>query len=382
MRAAPRIGFLINPIAGMGGRVGLKGTDDVIDEARRRGAEPVALARASEALSELHQRLHSLPSGCHEPQWLTCAGEMGAEALAVAGFSDIHVVYEVSPITSGNDTTNAVRNFIEAGVDLVLFVGGDGTARDVCAVVGEAVPILGIPSGVKMFSGVFGVGPVRTAEIVVDFLLGKLTTTTVEVLDLDEERYRRGEWAVKFYYSALTPFEPAYTQASKTLIAAEGEADAKDDIARSIAEEITSNPDTLYLLGAGSTVKAVGDRLDIDKTLLGIDAVAGGKLVEKDVNERAILTLLDRYVSCRLVVSPIGAQGFVLGRGNLQLSPDVIRRIGRQNLVVVATPAKLAQTPVLHVDTGSRELDEELTRGGYLPVVNGYHQRRFTKVSI
>ena len=371
-----RIGFLINPIAGMGGRVGLKGTDDVADEARRRGAEPVAHLRAAEALHALNQRLLCVSA----PHWLTCRGEMGADALQAAGFEDVEVVYEPGEETSGDDTRAAVRRFLDRGVELVLFCGGDGTARDVCAVTGDALPILGIPSGVKMFSGVFGVTPAHTAEIVIAFLQGKLATTTVEVLDLDEERYRRSEWAVKLFYTAVTPFEPTYTQASKTLIAAENEADAKDDIARGVVEAMDDEPDTLYLLGAGSTVKAIGDRLGIDKTLLGIDAVAGGQLIEKDVNEQTILALLDRYATRRLVVSPIGAQGFVLGRGNLQVSPKAIRRIGKQNLIVVATPTKLAQTPVLHVDTGSAELDVELTQGGYLPVVTGYHQRRFTKI--
>jgi predicted polyphosphate/ATP-dependent NAD kinase len=377
MHAVARIGFLINPIAGMGGRVGLKGTDEVVDQARRLGAEPVARLRAAEALRELHRRLAKGTA----PHWLTCAGEMGAAALQAAGFDDIEVVHEPGEGTSRDDTQAAVRKFLAGGADLILFCGGDGTARDICDVTEEVVPILGIPSGVKMFSGVFGVSPAHTAEIVVAFLQGKLTTATVEVLDLDEERYRRGEWAVKFYYSAITPFEPTYTQSAKMMIAAESEADAKDEIARNVVDEIEAAPDTLFLLGAGSTVKAIGDWLGIDKTLLGIDAVAGGKLVEKDVNESRILALLDRYASCRLILSPIGAQGFVLGRGNLQLSPEVIRRIGRQNLTVVATPAKLAQTPVLHVDTGSRDLDRELTQGGYLPVVTGYRLRRFTKVA-
>ena len=375
-----RIGFVINPIAGMGGRVGLKGTDDVAEEARRRGASPVAPGRAAETLRELRRRL-AVSSRRGEPHWLTCAGAMGAAALEEAGFQNIEVVYDPGGATSRDDTQAAARRFMDANADLILFCGGDGTARDICAVTSQTVPILGIPSGVKMYSGVFGTSPAHTAEIVAGFLSGALKTTTVEVLDLDETRYRRGEWAVKLYDAATTPYEPTLTQSAKMLIAHEDEADIKEAIARGIVEAMNENPDTLYLLGAGSTVKAIGDRLRIDKTMLGIDAVAGGALVAKDVAEADILPLLDRYAACCLVLSPIGAQGFVLGRGNLQLSPPILERIGRDNLIVVATPAKLAETPVLHVDTGSRELDVAFTEGGYLPVVVGYQRRRFTKIT-
>ena len=375
------IGFLINPIAGMGGRVGLKGTDGVVERAIELGARPVAPRKADEALRRLREMLDR---STRRPdfQWITCAGAMGADALTRVGFSECQVVYEPDDGTSSADTEAAVRRFIERGADLVLFCGGDGTARDVCAVTGEETPVLGIPSGVKMFSGVFGTNPTRTAEILLGFLRGELTPTHVEVMDLDEDRYRRGEWAVRLYHSALTPFEPTFTQSSKMLVAGGSDADAKEDIARYVVEQHGANSEVLLLLGAGGTVKALGDQLRIDKTLLGIDAVVGGKLVARDLNERQILQLLDRYPDRRLVLSPIGAQGFVLGRGNLQLSPEVIRRIGRKNLVVVATPAKLSRTPVLRFDTGDAALDEELFDQGYLPVVTGYGQSRVVKVAI
>jgi predicted polyphosphate/ATP-dependent NAD kinase len=372
-----RIGFLINPIAGMGGRVGLKGTDDVADEAARRGARPVAHLRARETLRELcgqadaRQKIH----------WITCAGSMGEDALKDAGFSNIEVIYEPADGTSRDDTEAAVRLFLDAGVDLVLFCGGDGTARDVCAVTGRETPIMGIPSGVKMFSGVFGVTPAKTAEILVGFLEGRLTLADVDVLDLDEERYRQGEWAVTLYTSASTPYEPDYTQSAKMLITERTDAEVKDEIAGYLVETIEASPDVLFVLGPGSTVQAIGHRLGIDKTLLGIDAVAAGEIVGSDLDERGLLGLLDRYPRCELVLSPIGAQGFVLGRGNLQLSPEVIRRIGAGNLIVVATPAKLARTPVLRFDTGDGELDAELVGRGFLPVVVGYRRRRLAKAA-
>jgi predicted polyphosphate/ATP-dependent NAD kinase len=133
-----------------------------------------------------------------------------------------------------------------------------------------------------------------------------------------------------------------------------------------------ANPDTLFLLGPGSTIQGIASALGIEKTLLGIDAVVGGKTIAKDVNETEILRLLDRYPKAQLVVSPIGGQGFILGRGNLQVSPTVLRRIGTRNVIVVATPSKLAATPVLRVDTGDPNLDEEFRAREYLFVLVGY----------
>lgn len=376
-----RIGFLVNPIAGMGGRVGLKGTDGVVDRALALGAKPMAHLKAGETLGELQRLLeHSLSDIAIG--WFTCSDDMGADCLKAAGFAAFEVVYEASRVTTGEDTTAAVRQFLERGADLILFCGGDGTARDVCSVTGCDTPILGIPSGVKMFSGVFGTNTVRTAEILFDYLNGKLATATVDVLDLDEERYRRGEWAVRLYYSALTPYEPTHTQLAKMLITEASDAEVKQDIADYLREEIDARPETLFLLGPGSTIQSVGHALEIEKTLLGVDAVAGGKLVGMDLNERQLLDLFEDYPRRKLILSPIGAQGFVLGRGNLQLSPEVVNRIGIKNLIIVATPAKLARTPVLKFDTGDAALDAKLVTSGYLPVVIGYHSRRLVKASI
>jgi len=375
-----RIGFLINPIAGMGGRVGLKGTDDVVDEAVRLGARPVAPRKAIEMLRALHGSMDQMPDR-PEVQWVTCSGVMGAGALEEAGFGKPDVVFDAGDETSAKDTAIAVGKFLEADVDLILFCGGDGTARDICKAAGPDTPILGIPSGVKMYSGVFGVSPARTAEILMAFLEGRLSLAIADVLDLDEEKYRQGEWAVRLYYAAQTPFESSCSQIAKVLIEESSDAQVKQDIAEDLKEEIETNPEVLYLLGPGSTVQSVGTSLGIDKTLLGIDAFAGGRLVASDVNEQALLRLLDKYAQCRLILSPIGAQGFVLGRGNLQLSPEVIRRIGIDNIVVVATPAKLAHTPVLRFDTGDRELDAQLTERNYLSVVVGYHRRRLVKIA-
>lgn len=384
MSAVMRIGFLINPIAGMGGRVGLKGTDDVAEEAARLGARPTAHLKAGVTLRELRKSLdHAVDKS--EVHWLTCSGSMGADALTEAGFPDFEVAFEsaaaTGAATGADDTKAAAWRFRDLGLDLILFCGGDGTARDICSIVGQTVPILGIPAGVKMYSGVFGVTPLRTAEILMGFLTGSLTAAVVDVLDLDEGRYREGEWVVRLYHSALTPYEPAFTQSAKMLIAEAADAEAKGEIAGYLMEEIGAQPDTLLLLGPGSTVQAIGDALGIDKTLLGIDAVRRATTIGKDLNERQILDLLDCYPRRKLILSPIGAQGFVLGRGNLQLSPEVVKRIGHENIIVVATPAKLARTTALRFDTGDAALDAELRGSGYIPVVIGFRLRRLVRAA-
>jgi predicted polyphosphate/ATP-dependent NAD kinase len=376
-----RVGFVVNPIAGMGGRVGLKGTDDVVELARARGAVPRAGERAVEMLDALRDGL-GRASRPPEFSWLTCAGAMGAEALRAAGFEDFEIVYKPGEPPSDEDTRRAVRAFLEAGASIVLFCGGDGTARAVCAESRRRVPILGIPAGVKMYSGVFGIGPRRTAEILQGFLEGRLGVADADVLDVDEERFRAGQLDVRLYDSARTPREPALVQCAKQVFSDPDEGRAKAEIAEDLAERMQSEPGTLFLLGPGSTVASVAELSGLPNSLLGVDAVCDGKLVGLDLDEAELLALLEADGTACLVVSPIGAQGFVLGRGNQQLSPAVIRRIGVDHIVVVATPMKLAATRVLRFDTGDPALDRELAGAGYLPILTGYHVRRLVPVEI
>ncbi len=375
------LGFVINPIAGMGGRVGLKGTDGLAAEAMRLGAKPVAAARALEALRAFNRLLDGAP-GTATVAWLTASGDMGSDVLQASNFAAIEVVHTPLAQPSADDTRAAVQKFVVAGVELVLFCGGDGTARDVCSVTGDTTPILGIPSGVKMYSGVFGVTPARTAELLARYLAGQIGLADAEIVDLDEEKYRRDEWAVRLYMTARTPFEPTYLQTAKAIIVGMGEDAVKEDIAAHMREEINKQPETLFLLGPGSTVQAVGRALDVDKTILGVDAVADCQLMGKDLNERQILDLLARYRRCKLVLSPLGAQGFLLGRGNQQLSAAVIRRIGIDNIIVVATPAKLVRTPLLRTDTGDFILDADINSRNFLPVVIGYHRLRLVRTAV
>jgi len=380
------IGFVVNPIAGMGGRVGLKGTDDVVGLALERGAVASAGRRAVEALRHLHALVESggAPLAI---RWLTCAGAMGADVLRAAGFDAYEVVHEPADPPTRADTRGAASAFVDGGAEVVLFCGGDGTARDVCAAVERRVPILGIPAGVKMYSGVFGVSPARTAEILYAQLEGRLGVAEADVLDVDEAGFREGRLEVRLHGTALTPHEPTLLQSAKQVIVEPTEACAKAEIAEHVGEIMADAPGTLFLLGPGSTVAAIAEGAGLEKSLLGVDAARGGACVGRDLAERELLALLDAAgdagdAEVRLVLSPIGAQGFVLGRGNQQLSPEVVRRIGRDRIIVVATPMKLARTTVLRFDTGDPALDAELARDGYWPVVTGYHVRRMIPVHV
>lgn len=393
-----RLGFVVNPIAGMGGRVGLKGTDGVVERAVELGAMPTAGARAEEMLREL-RRLLGASSVPVDIEWLTCSGAMGADHLTATGFEDHEIVHRPGSPTSAEDTKRAVERLLVAGAELIVFCGGDGTARDVCRVTGDRTPVLGIPAGVKMYSGVFGVTPARTARIVLDHLAGELDLAEVEVLDIDEERFRRGQWQVRLYATARTPFEPSLTQSAKALITGISERQACEGIADDVVERLGEEPDRLVILGPGSTVEAVARRLGVDKTLLGVDAVlvgppseAGGarrtvgadlvgRSVGADLNEQQLIELVDAHPRPVLVLSPIGAQGFVLGRGNHQLSSDVVRMIGPANIIVIATPAKLRRTPVLRFDTGDATLDAAFADRGYLEVVTGHRLSRLVRVA-
>ena len=352
-----RIGFLVNPIAGMGGAVGLAGTDGQAAEALRRGAVPRSADRAVQALSALRGE---------DIEWYTCSAPMGEDVLAAAGIDRSTIVYQPAVPTTAAETKAACRAFLGAGVDLVVFCGGDGTARDVFDAVGREVPVLGIPAGVKMYSAVFAVNPAAAADLI--RRAGEVPCRDSEVMDVDEEAYRSGRLTARLYGYACVPYIPERTQGGKQVFEQQDEERAKEDIAAFIAEIMI--PDTLYIIGAGSTTARIMERLGLLPTLLGVDAVRNGEVLARNADERTLLALLDTYPRAKIVISPIGAQGFVLGRGNQQISPAVIRKAGLRNLVVVATPGKLAATPLLYVDSGDAALDREM--GDSLQVVSGY----------
>lgn len=337
----PRVGFLVNPIAGMGGPVALKGTDGAVEEARRRGAKPVSPPRARRFLDALEIDVHLL----------TCQAPMGADVCEDAGVPH-EVLVDVEAPTSAADTRRAARAMADAAVALIVFVGGDGTALDVAEAIGEAVPALGVPGGVKMNSPVFGETPEDAARVAEAFLAGRAEAERVEVVEVDEARLREGEVERATLGSLLAP-RHARVQAGKA--SPGGSLEALAETGAELAE-----PGATLVLGPGSTVAAVKRRLLGEvPTLLGVDVVE----VDEDGTARSILedaTAEDLEAvpnRARLVVSPIGGQGFILGRGNQQVVPALLDRLGFEQLVVLATPAKLRDLDALHVDTGDRALD-------------------------
>jgi predicted polyphosphate/ATP-dependent NAD kinase len=376
-----QVGFLVNPIAGIGGRVGLKGSDNVEEEARRRGARPVSPHRAKEALVKL---IAQLGRSIKDVRFLTCSGVMGEKELIEAGVPErnVEIVHRPEKHTTAKDTEAAAKLFADKEVDVILFCGGDGTARDIVKVVGRDVPVIGIPAGVKMHSGVFCTRPENVGFLLQGFISGRIGAGEAEILDLDEEKYRKGEWSVRLFGVATTLQEPNLVQAGKMMVAEVADEAIKEEMAEYLSELVDREPEALFILGPGSTIARISKRFKIDKTLLGIDAVVGGKQVGKDLDEKGLLELLDRPKSAYLAVSPIGAQGFILGRGNLQLSPKVVRRIGIANIMVFATPSKLQVTPALRVDSGDSKLDEKFAEKGYLRVIIGYRTMRMHPLQV
>jgi predicted polyphosphate/ATP-dependent NAD kinase len=355
-----KIGFLINPVAGMGGAVGLKGTDGLAQEALARGAKPEASDRARAALSQLQPEADNL-------FFFSASGEMGERVLRECGLH-YSIDYQ-SPKNSGAQDTKAVcKIFLEKGVDLILFCGGDGTARDVAAVADLKVPILGIPAGVKMHSGVFAISPQAAAKLASGYLKGGLKIRETEIVDVDEELYRAGELQTRLYATAKTPYKPALVQERKRIYASANEEDFKDQIAIFASEFMRDG--SAYILGAGTTTAKIAKLLGIEKTLLGVDVIQNGRLVMKDASEKDLLAMLDLEKRVKIIVSPIGAQGFILGRGSQQISAEVLRRVGAENLIIISTPHKLSELDHLLVYTGDESLDKALA--GRRQVVTGY----------
>lgn len=364
-----KTGFVVNPIAGVGGLVGLKGTDgaSTLAEAFARGGRKVAPGRAVEALKSVGKM--DLPL-----EFITCSSEMGQDELESAGIKH-KVVCRTASRSTGADTKMAVQAFLDEGAELIIFAGGDGTARDVLEIADAKATIIGIPAGVKMHSAVFALTPEALGDLVVAFVsTGR--TRDAEVMDVDEDSYRQGKLDVKLFGYAKVPDDPADLQAGKTVYRSGSAREEAEEIGQYIAE--TMRKGVAYVLGPGTTTEAIAKHLGLQKTVLGVDVVLDGKLVLRDASEAQLLSFLEQHTLTEIIVTPIGSQGFFFGRGNQQISAAVIRKVGPEKICVIATPTKLKDTKVLRVDTGDKDLDERLL--GPVKVTTGYKRRRLVKV--
>jgi len=365
-----KLGLIVNPYAGIGGRVGLKGSDGA--EIRRKaldlGAIPMSPTRTVEALRHLTGLDFTL---------YTYPGKMGEEEAKEAELQAT-VLGKLSGDSTAEDTKHAAEEMLGKGIDLLVFAGGDGTARDIYSVVDEKIPVLGIPTGVKIHSGVYAVDPDAAGELLKKYITGaKVDIRLEEVMDIDEEAFRNNSLQARLYGYMKTIYTEELIQGGKESSSISDES-SQVGLGNEIVDEM--KPDILYILGPGTTVLPIAERLELEKSLLGVDVVKNQKLIAKDVNEQQLLDVI-KGEKVKLVVSVIGGQGFVFGRGNQQISPKVIREIGRENIIIVATPEKLASLRghPLRVDTGDAELDEELK--GYYKVHTGYGRRTLYKVA-
>ena len=388
-----RWGVLVNPDAGLGGRLGYKGTDGRAEEARQAGAEERARPRARETLEHLAVLLERRHRG-DAPTLVVCGGPMGDDALPESTAWTLESGPAASMPTSADDTRHCVAALVAAGVDGLLYAGGDGTTRDIVAGLEDAgaaeLPIVGIPSGVKMHSGCFAATPKAAAEVLMAWLEGHLDLARTEVMDLDEAAYRDGEWVVRLYAEAFTPSAPRWMQGVKEIIPGTSEDEVLDGLATHLGELSSESPELLLIWGSGGTLRHLMTEQGLIGSLLGIDASLAGRQVGRDLDEVGLLALLDAHDidattphasgDVRLLLSPMGGQGFLLGRGNLQLSPEVLRRIGPKRLLGVATPAKLASLDGLRIDTGDPHVDAAIHELRYLPILQGYRTTRLLRV--
>jgi len=368
-----KLGLIINPIAGMGGRVGLKGTDSlaVLERAKALGAEPIAQDRTRKALEKLKDLKDKF-------KLITCAAKMGEEASRQVGFSPCVLNIGASALTTAADTEEAAKKMKALKVDLLLFAGGDGTARDIYQAIGNSLVVVGIPAGVKIHSAVYAYNPQTAGELAALYLLDKISHTfEAEVMDIDEEMFRKHTLSARLYGYLTIPGRPTYLQRAKAASSV-SEKYSQQAIAFEIFENLAD--DFGYIIGPGTTTKAIMDRIGLDGSLLGVDFIFRKELIGKDLNEAELLSNI-KGKKVKLIVTPIGGQGYLLGRGNQQISPEVIKKVGRENIIIVATKNKINSLhgqPLL-VDSGDEKLDRELS--GYYKIITGYREYIIYKVS-
>lgn len=367
------IGLIVNPIAGLGGRVGLKGTDgfNTVERARSLGATPESSQRAAEAV-------RALGSVAASARFVTAPGEMGENVVAECGGQPDVLAMTLGDRTTADDTRAAAGLMQERGVDLLLFAGGDGTARDVVSQVGNGVVCLGIPTGVKMHSAVFAVNPPRAGELAAHYLFDDARRTrSAEVMDIDERALREGHVVAQLFGYMTIPFRRGHVQGLKA-----GSSDDERVTQQAIARETVERMDdgVAYLVGPGTTTAAVMQVLGLDFSLIGVDLVRGGRLLGRDLGEEELLRML-KDLDGGIIVTPVGGQGYLFGRGNQQISAKVIRAVGKERITIVATPQKLnaLRGDPLRVDSGDADTDRWLT--GYYRVISGYRSTSVYRVS-
>jgi len=363
-----KLGLIINPYAGLGGSVGLKGSDGeaIRVEALARGAVPRAQERVKRALAVISDY-------CDRVKIYTFTGDMGECAALAAGFGVELVGSPNATPSAAEDTCAAAQALLNADVDLIVFAGGDGTARLLADVVATRKPCLGIPSGVKMHSGAFAVVPEAAGAIIKQLLDGQLINIAErDVKDIDEEAFRQGQVRARFYGTLLVPEDSQLLQQVKNA-GTERDELAQLDVAQEMIDQLLEG--TLYIVGPGSTTQVFLAELGLEGSLLGVDLLLNGELVAKDLGAPELREYLQGCAGpVKIILTAIGGQGHIVGRGNQQLAPDILRRVGKENLQIIAARGKILSLngrPLL-VDSNDPQLDREFS--GYRPVITGYRE--------
>ena len=364
-----KLGLIINPFAGIGGALALKGSDGkaVREQALAQGAQQLAMARTQQALE------HLLPYQAQLCVY-TASGDMGENLLKQMGFNYQVNYHSASQQTEAEDTEQAARALLAENIDLLLFAGGDGTARNVCNSVAQQIPVLGVPAGCKIHSGVYAITPQAAGRVLAQVVSGQLVSVNdAEVMDIDEALFRQGRVNARQFGEMRVPTELRYIQAVK-MGGKESDELVLADIAAYVIELMSEYPDHYFVMGSGSTVDFVMQELGLPNTLLGVDVLKDQQLVASDVTASQLLELLDGQPS-KLVITLIGGQGHIFGRGNQQLSPALIRKLGKDNILLLATKTKLNQLagrPLIS-DSGDSRLDQQLA--GLISVITGYRDQ-------
>lgn len=367
------IGLVINPIAGMGGRVGLKGTDGkhILTKARELGSVAEAPIKAKRALSQLSILKDELT-------FLVADGDMGENVVRDLGFN-YEVIYQSEPgDTDAKDTLQLCQEFLVRKVELLIFVGGDGTARDVYSAVGTKLTSIGVPAGVKIHSPVYGNSPERSGRLALEFLQGQVDEIKAEeVMDIEEEAFRRDEIQIQVFGYLMVPYKEEYLQNLKS---PSQQSDAAAQESAALYAIDLMEEDTIYIIGSGTTTAIIMEELGLDHTILGVDIIKNKQLLKKDANESDILNIVGQE-KFKIIITPMGGQGYIFGRGNQQLSAQILNKIEKEDIIIIATPQKLqslGQRDLL-LYTMDDEIDEKLT--AYYKVIIGYGQMAVKKAT-
>lgn len=364
-----KLGLIINPYAGIGGALAFKGSDgaQIRERALAMGAQKLAIPRMRLALQELLAYKETL-------HIYTAQGDMGEDLVKAMGFHFSVVYHPPQAQSEGLDTERAAAQLADLGVDLLLFAGGDGTARNICHIIDRSLPVLGVPAGCKIHSAVYAVTPQAAGRVAAMLVQGQIVSLNDgDVMDIDETLFRQGRVNAQHYGAMRVPSELRYMQAVK-MGGKESDEMVLADIAAHVIEYMQQHPQRLFVMGSGSTVDFIMQELGLANTLLGVDLVQDGQLLASDLTASQLAAHLVG-AQATLVITLIGGQGHIFGRGNQQLSPEVLRTIGRSHVMLVASKTKLQtlnHKPLI-ADTGDIELDKELA--GMITVITGYHDQ-------